>query len=118
MNAAPVSVPVFSDPNPSPGSAPRNRTGANVKVSIPPVLRRLCGDESIVRVHPGTVGDVIEQLHRRYNGIRDRLCDPQGRLRGSVLIFVNDEDIRFLANRNTVVQDGDEVCIIPAFAGG
>jgi molybdopterin synthase sulfur carrier subunit len=33
-------------------------------------------------------------------------------------VYVNEEDIRFRDNNNTPVQDGDEVSIIPAIAGG
>jgi len=89
-----------------------------VRVSIPPTLRKLCGGEDTVTVRPGTVGDAISQLHDRYNGIRDRLCDGGGRIRGSVLVFVNEEDIRFLGEQDTPLKPGDEVSIIPAFAGG
>jgi molybdopterin synthase sulfur carrier subunit len=31
---------------------------------------------------------------------------------------VNQEDIRFLEGKKTVLQDGDEVSIVPAIAGG
>ena len=57
-------------------------------------------------------------MHGRFNGIRDRLCDERGRLRGSVLVCVNNEDIRFLKSQDTPLRPGDEVSIIPAFAGG
>lgn len=90
----------------------------SVRVSIPPTLRKLCGGEEHVRVRPGTVSDLMSQLQQRYNGVRDRLCDEQGRIRGSVLVFVNDEDIRFLRHQETELRPGDEVSIIPAFAGG
>lgn len=89
-----------------------------VRVSIPPTLRKLCGGEDTVSVRPGTVGDAIGQLHDRFNGIRDRLCDDRGQIRGSVLVFVNDEDIRFLQAQDTTLKPGDEVSFIPAFAGG
>ena len=89
-----------------------------VTVTIPPTLRRFCGGEERVEVSPGTVADAIQQLHARYNGIRDRLLDDKGQVRGSVLVFVNQEDIRFLQNRDTPLVEGDEVSIIPAYAGG
>lgn len=57
-------------------------------------------------------------MHARYNGIRDRILDSSGRIRGSVLVFVNEEDIRFLQNESTPLKDGDEISIVPAFAGG
>lgn len=90
----------------------------SVRVSIPPTLRRLCGGEDEVRVRPGTVGELVEQLQGRFNGVRERLCDGDGQIRGSVLVFVNDEDIRFLGHLHTPLKAGDEVTIIPAFAGG
>lgn len=92
--------------------------GARVVVAIPPTLRRFCGDHERVEVAPGTVAEAIDQLHQRFNGIRDRLLDQSGNVRGSVLIFVNQEDIRFLQNQETSIRPGDEVSIIPAFAGG
>ena len=89
-----------------------------VEISIPPTLRRFCGGEDAVRVKAGSVGDALGQLHARFHGIRERLCDDSGRIRGSVLVFVNDEDIRFLAEQATPLRPGDHVSIIPAFAGG
>lgn len=89
-----------------------------IRISIPPTLRRFCGDQDSVSVEPGTVATAFEQLHDRFNGIRDRLLDPHGNVRGSVLVFVNQEDIRFLQNQLTPLKEGDEVSIIPAFAGG
>jgi molybdopterin synthase sulfur carrier subunit len=35
-----------------------------------------------------------------------------------VNIFVNDEDIRFLQEKETPVKAGDEISIVPAIAGG
>lgn len=89
-----------------------------VRVILPPVLRPLCGHEPTIWVQPGTIRDLVRQLHSRYNGVRERLCDSHGDIRGSVLLFVNDEDIRFLNHQETRVRGGDIVSIIPAFAGG
>jgi hypothetical protein len=63
-----------------------------VEVLIPPQLRRLCGGEEAIQVGPGTLGEVLRQLQERFNGVYDRLCQPDGRVRGSVLVLVNDED--------------------------
>ena len=90
----------------------------NVRVRIPLTLRRLTGHEEIVELDASTVADVVEALHARFNGIRERIMDEHGAIRGSVLVFVNDEDIRFLQNERTPLKDGDEISIVPAFAGG
>ncbi|MFM8360560.1 MAG: MoaD/ThiS family protein [Verrucomicrobiota bacterium] len=89
-----------------------------VRVSIPPTLRWLCGGEDSVEVRPGTVREAIQQLQARFHGVADRLCDSQGRVRGSVLVLVNDEDIRFLQEQATPLKPGDEVSLVPSFAGG
>lgn len=89
-----------------------------VRISIPPTLRRFCGGEDCVQVEPGTVSTAFGQLRARFHGVHERLFDPQGRLRGSVLVFVNEEDIRFLREHETPLKPGDEVTIIPAYAGG
>lgn len=89
-----------------------------VTVRIPLTLRRLCGGEELVEVRAGTVASALAELQARFNGMHERLMDDRGEIRGSVLVFVNDEDIRFRQNRDTPLQDGDEMSIIPAFAGG
>ncbi|MEN9732341.1 MAG: MoaD/ThiS family protein [Limisphaerales bacterium] len=89
-----------------------------IRISIPPTLRRFFGGEDVVHVSAQTVTDAIDQMQGRFHGVRDRLCREDGRIRGSVLVFVNDQDIRFLDEQNTTLQPGDEVTIIPAFAGG
>ena len=71
-----------------------------------------------MEVQPGTVTEVIDQLHDRFNGIRDRLLEGSGKVRGSVLLFVNEQDIRFLENQETHLLQGDRLSIVPAFAGG
>jgi molybdopterin synthase sulfur carrier subunit len=89
-----------------------------VQVSIPPTLRRLCGGADAVQVPAGTVGEALLQLKVRFNGVHERVCDESGRIRGSVLVFVNDEDVRFLSEQGTPLRPGDHLSIIPAFAGG
>ena len=90
----------------------------NIKVRIPLTLRRLTGNEEIVEITANTVREAVDELHARFNGIRERLMDERGSIRGSVLVFVNDEDIRFLDNERTPLKEGDEISIVPAFAGG
>ena len=66
----------------------------------------------------GTVQEILQDLDRQYPGLKDRLCEPNGRLRRFVNIYVNEEDIRFLKQEQTPIKDGDELSIIPAIAGG
>ena len=88
------------------------------QIRIPLTLRKLTGNEEVVEVKADTIASAIGELQARFNGIKERLLDERGELRGSVLVFVNEENIRFLQNQQTPLKDGDEVSIIPAFAGG
>ena len=49
-----------------------------VKVYIPTPFRALTEKQARVEVHPGTVGDALQELESRYPGMRERLRDPQG----------------------------------------
>jgi molybdopterin synthase sulfur carrier subunit len=89
-----------------------------VTVRIPTPLQRLTNGQAEVPCDGKTVVDLLGDLERRYPGIKERICDPQGKLRRFVNIFVNEEDIRFMQGDQTAVKDGDEVSIIPAIAGG
>ncbi len=89
-----------------------------VNIRIPTPLRKLTNNDEVVEVQPGTVGSAIQELQARYPGIQERLVDDAGAVRRFVNVYVNEEDIRFLKNQDTPLQDGDEVSIIPAIAGG
>jgi molybdopterin synthase sulfur carrier subunit len=88
------------------------------KVRIPTPLRKLTNNEEVVEVEGATIGDVLDELQTRYPGIQERLLDEKGEVRRFVNVYVNEEDIRFLQNKETPLKDDDEISIIPAIAGG
>jgi sulfur-carrier protein len=90
----------------------------SVQVRIPTPLRRFTGGAEEVAAAGATIGHVINDLEKNHAGIKERLCDEEGRVRRFVNIYVNGDDIRFLNNLETAVKDGDEVSIVPAIAGG
>jgi molybdopterin synthase sulfur carrier subunit len=89
-----------------------------IKVRIPTPLRPLTKNQGEVEAIGANIAEIIENLNSSYSGLKDRLCDEKGELRRFVNIYVNEEDIRFLKGRDTVLKDGDEVSIVPAIAGG
>jgi sulfur-carrier protein len=88
------------------------------QVRIPVQLRALTNGEEMVNASGNSVLEIIEDIEKRYPGVKDRICEADGKLRRFVNIFVNEEDIRFLNNLQTPISDKDEVSIIPAIAGG
>lgn len=89
-----------------------------VTVLIPTPLRNLTGDEDSVTADGATIGEIFDDLERKHPGIGERLCDESGEIRRFVNIYLNQEDIRFIDGKNTAVNEGDEVSIVPAIAGG
>jgi len=64
------------------------------------------------------VGEVIQGVISAHPQLMERLCNENGEVRRFINIFLNDEDIRFMKNLETPVNDGDSLFIIPAIAGG
>ncbi len=89
-----------------------------VKVLIPTPLQKLTRDQSTLECNATNVSELLNSLEQDCPGIKARLCNEQGELRRFVNFYVNNEDIRFLSGTDTPLQDGDEVSIIPAIAGG
>jgi molybdopterin synthase sulfur carrier subunit len=90
----------------------------SVTVKIPTQLRAVTGGEAETQVEEAsTVGEVLDGLYERFEGLRDRIAEDGG-LRRFVNVYVGGEDIRFLDGLETAVSDGDEVTILPAVAGG
>ena len=89
-----------------------------VTILIPTPLRKFTNEQESVTVEPGTVGTLLSSLETQFPGIGKRLYDDNGDLRRFINIYVNEEDIRFLEGKETPIDDGDAVSIVPAIAGG
>ena len=90
----------------------------SITVKIPTQLRSVTGGDAEAEIEEaGTVGEVLDGLYDRFDGLRDRIAED-GDLRRFVNVYVDGEDIRFLDGLDTSVDDGDEVTILPAVAGG
>ncbi len=89
-----------------------------VKVRIPTPLRSLTNGEEEVTVEGKSIQEVIDNLEINFNGFKARLCDENGQIRRFINFYLNDEDIRFKDNQETAVNDGDQISIVPAIAGG
>ncbi len=88
-----------------------------VKVKIPAQLRPATGGAAEIEVEAGTVGDALDAVFAKHDGLRERITEG-GDLRRFVNVYVSGEDIRFQDGLETAVDDGAEVTILPAVAGG
>ncbi len=88
-----------------------------VTVSVPTILRTHTDGEKSVEASGATLAEVIDDLEAKHNGIKERLVNDD-KLHRFVNVYVNDEDVRFSGGLQTTVDDGDDVTILPAVAGG
>jgi molybdopterin converting factor small subunit len=90
-----------------------------MKVHIPTPLRAFTDKQDTVEVDAATVRAALDELTAQFPELRKHLYSEGGKLRAFVNLYLNDEDIRYLAEgENTAVREGDTLSIIPSIAGG
>jgi molybdopterin converting factor small subunit len=68
---------------------------------------------------PGaSVGEVVRELVAKHPGLGGQLLAPDGSLNRYVNVYLNGQDVRYLAGLETPVGERDEVRLLPAMAGG
>jgi sulfur-carrier protein len=87
-------------------------------VLIPTPLRKLTNELDTVEASGATIAELLENLDQAFPGLKNRVCDENGAVRRFVNVFVNGEDIRFLDENATALNENDEISIVPAIAGG
>jgi molybdopterin converting factor small subunit len=85
-----------------------------MKVLIPSALRSYT-QKGETEASGATLAAVLDDLERRYPGIRFRVIDEQDRIRRHIRIFVNGEQARDIAQP---LNGSEEVIIVQALSGG
>ena len=92
---------------------------AMIKIHIPTPLRQYAGKMPTVEVQAGTVAEALSGLVSKHPDLRRHLYTEDGKLRSFVNVYLNDEDVRYLPEKEaTTVTEGDSLSIIPSIAGG
>jgi sulfur-carrier protein len=91
-----------------------------ITIELPSALQPYAGGSTEVRLEGrcGTVGEALGALAGRHGGVVDRVMDERGELRRHVNVFVDGENVRFLAGLGTPVGDASTIVIVPAVSGG
>ena len=70
-------------------------------------------------MNAATISEALAELTRTYPGLRKHLFTEEGKLRAFVNLYCNDEDVRYLPEKEqTAVSASDTLSIIPSIAGG
>ena len=80
-------------------------------------LRSKAGGQYQIELAAHSLKALLDEMEAAYPGITEQLRGEDGRLRHTLNIYVNRENIRFLQGLDTPLQDGDEVSIVPVIAG-
>ena len=89
-----------------------------ITINLPTVLANLANGERVIEADGATLGDVIEHVAGRFPELAPRLRDEEGNPYPFVTFYLNDQDIRLKGGFGAEVEEGDEVTIVPAIAGG
>ena len=88
-------------------------------ILIPTPLRQYLDGQSKVEVNAPTVRGAIDALTLDRPELRKHLFNAEGKLRAFVNIYLNDEDVRYLPQKeDSAVTQTDTLSIIPSIAGG
>jgi len=87
-------------------------------VRLPAVLRQQADGERAIEVEGATIGDAVQSLVGRHPALADQLLTPEGDLHRFVNVYLNGQDVRYLAGLETPVGERDEIRLLPAIAGG
>jgi sulfur-carrier protein len=87
-------------------------------VFIPSVLRANVGGAKSLQVEGESIRGVVDALVEQHPALKTQLLTDEGDLNRFVNVYVNGQDVRYLAGLDTPVAPADEVRLLPAMAGG
>jgi molybdopterin converting factor small subunit len=87
-------------------------------VRLPSVLRAQADGAKEIEVEGTTIGAAVEALVGRHPGLAAQLLTPEGELHRFVNVYLNGQDVRYLAGLETPIGERDEIRLLPAIAGG
>ncbi|MCC6961539.1 MAG: molybdopterin-synthase adenylyltransferase MoeB [Dehalococcoidia bacterium] len=90
----------------------------SVTVYIPTPFRHLVGNRANVQARGETISDLLVDLDHQFPGFRAQVVDSTGERARHINIYVNQVEIENLEGESTRLNEGDEVAVIPALAGG
>ena len=89
-----------------------------VTVYIPTPFRGMTGNQASVPVEGSTVAEVLDNLDDKFPGVHDLIYSREHEIPRHINIYVNNQEITSLNGDKTSLEEGDQVAIIPAIAGG
>ena len=87
-------------------------------INFPTVLARHAGGLRTHTVTAATLREALDSVSRDFPELGRRLAEATQPDNAFVTIYVNDEDARHLGGLDTPINDGDDISVVSAIAGG
>ena len=90
-----------------------------LKLKLLMPFKDVVGQESLILDIQGTtLQDLLDDLLSQYPKLKEKMLDSNGNIDSFVNIFVNDKPTFTNQESNIELNEGDEILIFPAIAGG
>ncbi|HUJ03871.1 MAG TPA: MoaD/ThiS family protein [Rhizomicrobium sp.] len=89
-----------------------------IRVHLPPVLRQVSGGRKELFASGANVAEVLADMARANPGLSLHLFDESGAIRRNIVCVHDGELVRAAAARGHAINDGDEIILANALAGG
>ncbi len=89
-----------------------------IRIYIPTPIRRVTHNQTFIEGHGRNLIELLEDLESRFPGIRGHVVDEVGEIHRHMNVYVNNVAADESGGERTLLNDGDEVALIPAMAGG
>jgi molybdopterin converting factor small subunit len=89
-----------------------------IEVTIPGLLADCAGGRRRFPLEATTLAGALERLLAEHPRLRPHLYDEEMKLRRHVLLFLNDDNLATIADRNVPLKAGDRLLVLQAVSGG
>ncbi len=89
-----------------------------IEVRVPTLLRECTKQQTRFTLEAVTLSDALARLVQEYPLLRRHIYDEAGQQRQHVLIFYNDDNIKWLEGLDFPLKSGDRLSVVQAVSGG
>ncbi len=90
----------------------------NVRVQLPPILRPVMGGLRVVDAEGSSIAAVLVDLGNKHPALGLHLFDEAGAIRRNIVFLHEGALVRAAEAKDRPVNDGDEIVLTNALAGG
>jgi adenylyltransferase/sulfurtransferase len=89
-----------------------------IEVRVPALLRDCTKQQTRFSLEAATLAEALTRLVQEYPLLRRHIYDEAGQLRQHVLLFYNDDNIKWLEHLDVPLKPGDRLSVVQAVSGG